>query len=135
MEFEDEVTSELSKLIADNSTPIRSRSQRKARQPVSISGTGHTTVLGDRCTVVVRAGPTIVADVRPGEHHITDEQATRVRFLVSDVVRATGETYQSVWHSVYARARAPRYRLIPLAAFDDLEAYLQRCVQARRVER
>lgn len=96
---------------------------------VSISGTGNAAVLGshNQVTINVRqARKKVVADVRPGEDHITDSEAARLQQLVHDLHERTAQPFQRIWVALLRSVNAPTYRLIALGDFPQAEAYLLR---------
>jgi len=74
---------------------------------------------------------TVKAEVKPGEEHITEEQAATLTRLVNEIVDLEGKvkkvpkTHRAVWASLNAHLKVTRYRLIPLAGFDKAEKYLR----------
>jgi len=71
-----------------------------------------------------------VVDVKPGEQHITEEQAVKLRKLVNDVVEMEERVkrkpngYRGVWAGLNAHCRVTKYRLIALEDYDKAEKYL-----------
>lgn len=99
---------------------------QKGKHPkVSVHGTGNAAVVGHHNQVTINVTRSkVVAEVRPGKDHITDDQATRLQQLVRDVHERTGKEFQRVWSALLRHMRAPQYRLIRLERFPEAEAYL-----------
>lgn len=70
------------------------------------------------------------AEVKPGEQHITEQQAAKLLALVNDVVeqeqkvRKAPKTHRSVWASLNSHCGVTRYRLIHIDDFEKAEKYL-----------
>ncbi|AKE69864.1 helix-turn-helix domain-containing protein [Pseudomonas aeruginosa] len=70
------------------------------------------------------------AEVKPGEDHISEEQAAKLTTLVSDIVeleqrvRKAPKSFRGVWASLNAHCGVTRYRLIPAKDFAKAEKYL-----------
>lgn len=108
--------------------PGMSKRRRPAPKPaqVSVRGTGNATVVGSHHVTINVNQRKVVADVKPGKEHITDEQAARLQQLVYDVHERTGREFQHVWSVLLRHVQAPKYRLIRLDRFPEAEAYLVR---------
>lgn len=95
--------------------------------PVTVRGIGNAAVVGSHNQVTINVTRRkVVADVKPGKDHITDDQAARLQQLVRDVHERTGREFQRVWSALLRHVQAPRYRLIRLERFPEAEAYLVR---------
>lgn len=72
-----------------------------------------------------------IAKVKPGEEHITNEQAALLQLLVNEV--ATNEKYiklnprnhRAIWAALNSHMKVPSYRLIKKEQFDKAEKYLR----------
>lgn len=94
---------------------------------VSISGTGNAAVLGSHNQVTINVRQSrkkVVADVKPGEDHITDSEAARLQQLVHDLHERTAQPFQRIWVALLRSVNAPTYRLIALDNFPKAETYL-----------
>lgn len=105
--------------------------------PIQVKGTAKANVVG-----IAQAGATIhqihterhvtrtVADVKPGEEHITEAQATVLTGLVNQIVEKEAllkkepRTHRSVWAALNAHCGVTKYRLIKLEDFDRARKYL-----------
>lgn len=71
-----------------------------------------------------------VAKVKPGDEHITEEQASTLRRLVDQIVEKEAllkqkpRTHRSIWAALNAHCRVTAYRLIPAADFEHARKYL-----------
>jgi len=71
-----------------------------------------------------------VAEVKPGEQHITDEQAAKLTALVHEIVeletkiKKKPNSYRSVWAALNAYCKVTKYRLILLTDYAKAEKYL-----------
>lgn len=71
-----------------------------------------------------------IAEVRPGEHHITDEQAAVLMALVNDVakleekLKATPKGHRAIWAALNSHCGVPKYRLIKQEDFPIARKYL-----------
>jgi hypothetical protein len=71
-----------------------------------------------------------VANVKPGEAHITDEQAAMLHALVDEIVKTevrlkkNPRSHRSVWGALNAHCKAPAYRLIKTEDFQKAQKYL-----------
>jgi hypothetical protein len=109
----------------DPAQPRAATSSQAAR--VSITGTGNAAVLGSHNSVTINvrsARKKVVADVKPGEDHITDSEAARLQELVHDLHERTAQPYQRIWVALLRSVHAPTYRLIALEDFPQAESYL-----------
>lgn len=93
---------------------------------VSVRGTGNATVVGSHHVTINVNQRKVVADVKPGKEHITDDQAARLQQLVHDIHERTGKEFQRVWSALLRHVQAPKYRLIRLERFPEAESYLVR---------
>lgn len=70
------------------------------------------------------------AEVKPGDEHISEAQARRLKELVDEVVKheerlkKNPKSYKAVWAALNAHCKVTRYRLIPRASFEKAEKYL-----------
>lgn len=101
---------------------------------------GSTIAIGDHITVV-QIGPVVQQnvtrryDLRPGDGHITDEQAARIQELVKRVVGASKRsefptTFPAVYSKLFlylggGRSRIPNYRFIPRDLFEKADKFLR----------
>lgn len=112
--------------------PTMPKPQHRRKPPpppsrVSIRGTGNAAVVGSHNQVTINVSRRkVVADVRPGKDHITDEQAARLQQLVHDIHARTQREFQAIWSALLRHVQAPKYRLIRLERFPEAEAYLVR---------
>lgn len=75
-----------------------------------------------------------IAEVKPGEQHITDEQAAKLLELVNEVARLE-ETlkqkpkgHRAIWGALNAHCEVPKYRLIKLDEFPRAKRYLDQWI-------
>ncbi|MGK8199541.1 ORF6C domain-containing protein [Burkholderia cepacia] len=122
---------------------VRSPNVKEAEQAVappppavSIAG-GATNVIG-----VVQNGGVVhqihtqrvinrtVAEVKPGDDHISENQAAALTALVNEIVEAESKlkqspkTHRAVWAALNAHCQVTRYRLIPASDFERAKKYL-----------
>jgi hypothetical protein len=119
-----------------NVLPFRKPKPKSATRPkpepaisarVSINGTGNAAVVGSHNSVTINvrgAIKKVVAEVKPGETHITDHEAARLQQLVREVHQRTGKPFQHIWPMLLRKVDAPTYRLIRLEEFTRAESYL-----------
>lgn len=116
-----------------NVVPFRRPKSKAPTKPaaagpqVQVSGSGNAAVVGsnNRVTINVRTvRKKVVADVKPGEEHITDAEAARLQQLVQDLHKRTATPHQRIWTSLLRNVKAPTYRLIAVDAFPQAETYL-----------
>lgn len=75
-----------------------------------------------------------IADVRPGELHITEAQAAKLQDLVRQIaekeeqVRRNPKSFKAIWASLNSHCKVSRYRLIALTDFDKAERYLRKWI-------
>lgn len=75
-----------------------------------------------------------VAQVKPGDEHITEAQASTLRGLVDQIVEKESllkqkpRTHRSVWAALNAHCKVTRYRLIPAADFERARKYLDQWI-------
>ena len=71
-----------------------------------------------------------IAEVKPGETHISDKQASILLGLVTEIVEIEQKlkkrpaSYRSVWGALNRFCGVPKYRLIQAADFDKARKYL-----------
>lgn len=71
-----------------------------------------------------------IAEVKPGEQHITDEQARKLMDLVNAIVETEAKlktepkTHRAVWASLNSHCKVTKYRLIKLEDFERAHKYL-----------
>ena len=76
----------------------------------------------------------VVAEVKPGVEHITEEQASKLTDLVNKIVELEGKhrkeprTLRSVWAALNSHMSVTRYRLIPLNSYEKAENYLRQWI-------
>lgn len=74
---------------------------------------------------------TVKAEVKPGEDHITQEQAAKLTALVNEIVELEAKlkqkpkTHRSVWGTLNAHMGVTRYLLIPAIGYERAEKYLR----------
>lgn len=75
-----------------------------------------------------------IAEVRPGEIHISDDQAAKLHALVEKVaeteqrLKQKPRTRQAIWGSLNAHCGVPKYRLIRAEDFAKAQKYLHQWV-------
>jgi len=75
-----------------------------------------------------------IAEVKPGEEHIDDGQASALQMLVGDVfsleqkLKAQPKTKAAIWASLNAHCGVPKYRLIKREDFTRAEKYLRQWI-------
>lgn len=97
---------------------------------VTITGKGN--IVGNNNTIF-HAPPKIVqkVELRPGEDHISDTQAATLQGLVGEIVRLSEtlkkspKSYQSVWGSLKRKFKVPHYRAISSDDFEKAEKFLR----------
>lgn len=118
-----------------NVVPFPDMSKRRKKQgdaqatKVSVNGTGNAAVVGSHNKVTinnVHKSRKVVADVKPGEDHITDREAAELREMVHQLHANTGKSFQLIWSTLLRQVHAPTYRLIPLDQYQQAEAYLRK---------
>ena len=73
-----------------------------------------------------------VADVKPGDEHISDKEAAVLTGLVNDVVELEAKLkkkpkgHRAVWGSLNAHCNVPKYRLIKSEDFGKAKLYLNK---------
>lgn len=74
----------------------------------------------------------VTAEVKPGEEHITEEQAALLMRLVKEIVeletlagKRNPKSHQAVWSSLNAHCGVSRYRLISVGTYPKAELYLR----------
>lgn len=93
--------------------------------PVSVRGIGNAAVVGSHNQVTINVSRRkVVADVKPGKDHITDDQAAHLQRLVHDIHARTSKEFQTIWSALLRHVHAPKYRLIRLDRYPEAEAYL-----------
>lgn len=111
--------------------PKRKRKRKSTTQKqsdITVSGTGNAVVTGSHNSVTinnVRKSRKVVADVKPGEEHITNREAAELRDLVHQLHANTGKSFQLIWSVLLRQVHAPTYRLIPLDQYPVAETYLR----------
>lgn len=119
---------------------VRSSNLKEVAAPkVAIEGSSN--VIG-----LVEAGATVhqihtqrhvtrtVAEVKPGDEHITEEQAAALTALVGQVVtleaslRRAPKTHRAVWAALNAHCGVTRYRLIKVQDFEKARGYLHQWI-------
>jgi len=114
-----------------NIIPFPAKQTRTAKpqgHAVTISGDGNAAIIGsnNHVSIHVSRPRKVVAEVRPGAEHISDDQAARLQQLVHDVHLHTGKPFQLIWTSLLRHVGAPKYRLIRFGHFEAAESYLVR---------
>lgn len=111
--------------------------QRKKEGPAvsigSVQGVG-VAFEGSKIINTFKHTERVVAEVKPGEAHITDEQASTLQRLVDEIVnlenklKKTPATHRSVWSTLNRFCRAPSYRLIKFDEFQKARQYLDKWI-------
>lgn len=79
----------------------------------------------------VQARPRIKVVIQPGPEHVTEAQKVRLRDLVNEVVelettiKRMPKRHATVWSALTGKLKVTSYHLIPAAAFNQAETYLQ----------
>ncbi|MFN7184498.1 MAG: helix-turn-helix domain-containing protein [Thermomonas haemolytica] len=120
-------------------TGVRSMNAAKAEAAaspaISVSGAANIEQFpqaGSNITQITtqRHVTTTKAEVKPGDEHITEQQAARLTALVNDIVeheqrlKQRPKGHRAIWSSLNRHCGVTRYRLIPAAAFEKAETYL-----------
>lgn len=77
---------------------------------------------------------TTVAEVKPGDEHISEEQASVLMELVrknvelEEKLKKTPRTHRAVWSGLNAYCKVTRYRLIKKIDFDKARKYLDQSI-------
>lgn len=105
-----------------------SPAKKMPAQSVSVIGNGNAAVIGshNQVSINVRTTRKVVANVKPGDVHISDRQAAILQGMVADICKKSGKTHQFVWGHLLRHMVVPQYRLIPAAAYHDATTYLER---------
>ena len=75
-----------------------------------------------------------IAEVRPGDEHISDEQAAALHTLVDKVVeveqrlKAKPRGHRAVWGALNSHCGVPAYRLIRTGDFTKAQSYLHQWI-------
>jgi transcriptional regulator with XRE-family HTH domain len=118
----------------------RNRAEVEAAIQPTVSINGSTNVIG-----IVNGGTvnqiktdkhvtTVKAEVKPGDEHITQEQAATLTALVNEIVELESKlkqkpkTHRSVWGSLNAHMNVTRYLLIPAIGYEKAEKYLRQWI-------
>lgn len=121
---------------------VNAQAAEKAASPsVSFTGNGNSNVVG-----IFQAGATVkqinthrhiektIAEVTPGEIHISDEQAHLLHALVEKVVeteqrlKTKPRSFRAVWGALNAHCNVPQYRLIRAEDFGKAQKYLHQWI-------
>lgn len=93
--------------------------------------TGNNNTVAGRDVIKTEKHVTVTkADVKPGEEHISDEQAAKLQELVKDVVEYENLTkrnpkgFSAVWSMLNNHCGVPKYRLIRSEDYDDAVTFL-----------
>lgn len=76
----------------------------------------------------------VIAEVKPGIDHITEEQAKKLTDLVNKILeledkhRKVPRTYRSIWGALNSHMNVTRYRLIPKESYEKAENYLRQWI-------
>ena len=110
----------------------RTGKQRKSEQPaVSVRGDGN--IVGNNNTYIhtEKVVKEVKAEVRPGEEHITDEQAAAIQARVGEIVELEKATkrrpksFAAVYGALNKAFKAPKYRLHKRENYPAIEKYLR----------
>jgi len=140
---------ESARLVKEMTTPkaiqeLKRASSLGALRPANITGSNVVQLVGGNLSgeSVTVSGNTLnvistpkhvtrtVAEIKPGEAHITDEQAARLTALVKLIVEWEAKVkkkpngYRGVWAGLNAHCKVTKYRLIALDDYDKAENYL-----------
>lgn len=128
-------------LLGVRSTNAREAEKAVAPSAVSFGGANNGNVIG-----LVQNGATVkqihthrhvektVAEVKPGELHISDEQAAALHALVDKVaetelrLKAKPRGHRSIWAALNAHCGVPQYRLIKAEDFAKAQKYLHQWI-------
>lgn len=108
--------------------------KKKEKASSSIAVNGDRNIIGNGNIVVTteKVVNNVVAEVKPGEDHITDSQAGILHELVYSIVglekilKKRPRTHQAVWLFLNRKMGVPRYRLIPYDKFEEAENFLRK---------
>lgn len=73
-----------------------------------------------------------IAEVKPGEEHIDNAQASKLQDLVKKIeakeklVRKSPKSFRAIWSSLNSYCKVPKYNLIAKQDFEKAETYLRR---------
>jgi len=113
------------------------KAAEKAAAPSTSIGVANGNVIGQ-----VHTGATVtqinthrhiektIAEVKPGNEHISDEQAAALQALVQVVaetevrLKAKPRSFRSIWGALNAHCGVPQYRLIRAEDFSKAQKYL-----------
>lgn len=125
---------------------IRSANAKEAEKAVASPGVAVGAGNNGNVIGVINGGATIhqvhtqrhiqktIAEVKPGEDHISDEQAAALHALVDKVVETEQRLKQkprghrSVWGALNAHCSVPQYRLIRAEDFAKAQKYLHQWI-------
>lgn len=119
-------------------TGVRSEAATQAMSSISIGSVAGVGVAQDGANVSVvntqRHITKTIAQVKPGEDHISDAQAATLKSLVDKIVDIEAKvkrkpaTHQSVWATLNKFCKVTTYRLIPAGRFDAARKYLDQWI-------
>ncbi|MDO4434004.1 MAG: ORF6C domain-containing protein [Alysiella sp.] len=122
--------------IASNlAEKVRDEGKSRADVFINNSSLSHSVLAGKGATVnqihTTHHTTKTIAEVKPGQEHITDQQASEIQKLVDDIVtieanvKQKPRNHRAVWTALNRRMKVPSYRLIKLEQFDDALKYLR----------
>lgn len=108
--------------------------KKKEKDSSSIAVNGDKNIIGNGNIVVTteKVVNKVVAEVKPGEQHITDTQAGTLHKLVYDIadlekiLKKRPRTHQAIWIFLNRKMGVSAYRLIPCDKFDEAEKILRK---------
>lgn len=109
---------------------------REGRPSSTIKINGNNNIVGDNNTYIhtEKVVKEVIAEVKPGIEHITDEQAAELHRLVDDIETLEGKLKQrpkpraAIWKALNTRFKTPKYRLLKLERYDDAVKYLRQWI-------
>lgn len=110
----------------------RSGTPRAEKQTINIGSVQGVGAATEGSTVIntFKNMQKTIAEVKPGELHITDEQAATLQRLVDDIVnlekklKKKPSSHRAVWGTLNRFCKAPSYRLIKIDDFKKARQYL-----------
>lgn len=110
--------------------------KRKPDDPQGINVKGDGNIIGNNNTYVRTEKLThnVTAEVRPGEEHITEEQAAAIKRMVNQIVELEAVTkrnpksHQAVYGALNNRFKVTRYRLHKREKWPEIESYLRQWI-------
>lgn len=124
----DDFSSKVTKLFEDN---VEKGEWSGPSANYDIAGKGNVVSIGNNNVNITSHDVIVQPKISPGEHHITNEQAYKIKNLVDEVVLAEKSakrkprTHAAVWGALKKKFKFASYRMLEQNQFDDVLKYLQ----------